>query len=302
MSASLPDAELVAAARGGDASCLGVLIERHRAAMRAVAVRLLGHGPAADDAVQDAVLVALCRLNELRDPAAVGAWLRTVVRNVCRMQLRAARPTEPLDDDVPDLHTVEEELDRRALRDWVWHGVAQLSEPLQVVVLLRHFGAQRSYRDIARICGVPVGTVRSRLNEARRRIAGSLAAEAKAAHDDVGALARRRRHAFDAMLRASLRGDHAALVADLARPDMVLSGWWGDVPHGRDLLVRILDMDAAAGVREDIVDVCGTAQLTVMECRLVSPPEDPTHCPPGVLWLVRMRGERIAGVRLCHPA
>ena len=167
MSASLPDAELVAAARGGDASCLGVLIERHRAAMRAVAVRLLGYGPAADDAVQDAVLVALCRLDELRDPAAVGPWLRTVVRNVCRMQLRAARPTEPLDDDVPDLHTVEEELDRRALRDWVWHGVAQLSEPLQVVVLLRHFGAQHSYRDIARICGVPVGTVRSRLNEAR---------------------------------------------------------------------------------------------------------------------------------------
>jgi len=218
------------------------------------------------------------------------------------MQLRAARPTEPLDDDVPDLHTVEEELDRRALRDWVWHGVAQLSEPLQVVVLLRHFGAQHSYRDIARICGVPVGTVRSRLNEARRRIAGSLAAEAEAAHDDVGALARRRRHALDAMLRASLRGDHAALVADLALPDMVLSGWWGDVPHGRDLLVRILDMDAAAGVREDIVDVCGTAQLTVMECRLVSPPDDPTHCPPGVLWLVRMRDERIAGVRLCHPA
>ena len=61
-------------------------------------------------------------------------------------------------------------------------------------------------------------------------------------------------------------------------------------------------MDAAAGVREDIVDVCGTAQLTVMECRLVSPPHDPTHCPPGVLWMVRMRGERIAGVRLCHPA
>ena len=280
----------------------GVLIERHRAAMRAVAVRLLGYGPAADDAVQDAVLVALCRLDELRDPAAVGAWLRTVVRNVCRMQLRAAHPTEPLDDDVPDLHTVEEELDRRALRDWVWHGVAQLSEPLQVVVLLRHFGAQRSYRDIARICGVPVGTVRSRLNEARRRIAGSLAAEAEAAHDDVGALARRRRHALDAMLRASLRGDHAPLVADLARPDMVMSGWWGDVPDGRDLLVRILDMDAAAGVREDIVDVCGTAQLTVMECRLVSPPHDPTHCPPGVLWMVRMRDERIAGVRLCHPA
>jgi RNA polymerase sigma-70 factor (ECF subfamily) len=297
----LSDAELVAAARGGDASCLGLLIERHRASMRAVAVRLLGYGPAADDAVQDAVLIALRRLDELRDPAAAGAWLRAVVRNVCRMQLRATHPTEPLDRDVPDLHTVEEELDRQALRDWVWHAVDQLSEPLQVVVLLRHFGAQRSYRDIAQICGVPVGTVRSRLNEARRRIAAALAADVEAAHGDVEALARRRRHALHAMLRASLRGDHARLVADLARPDMVMSGWWGDVAEGRELLVRILDMDAAAGVREEIVDVCATAQLTVMEARLVSPPWDPTHCPPSVLWLLHVRDERIAGVRLHHP-
>jgi RNA polymerase sigma-70 factor (ECF subfamily) len=82
---------------------------------------------------------------------------------------------------------------------------------------------------------------------------------------------------------------------------MVMSGWWGDVPEGRELLVRILDMDAAAGVREEIVDVCATPQLTVMEARLVSPPWDPTHCPPAVLWLLHVRDERIAGVRLYHP-
>jgi RNA polymerase sigma-70 factor (ECF subfamily) len=298
----LSDAELVAGARGGDASCLGVLFERHRAGLRAVAVRLLGHGPAADDAVQDAALVALCRLDDLRDPAAAGAWLRAVVRNVCRMQHRAAHPTEPLDRDVPDLHTVEEELDRHALRDWVWHAVGHLSEPLQVVVLLRHFGAQRSYRDIAQICGVPVGTVRSRLSEARRRLVTSLTTAAEAAHGDADALGRRRRAALAAMLQASLRGDHARLVADLARPDMVMSGWWGEVHPGRELLVRILGMDAAAGVREEIVDVCATPRLTVMECRLVSPPWDPTHCPPSVLWLLRTSDDRITGVRLHHPA
>jgi RNA polymerase sigma-70 factor (ECF subfamily) len=149
---------------------------------------------------------------------------------------------------------------------------------------------------------VPVGTVRSRLSEARRRIAAALAAGVEAAHGDADALGTARRQALDALLQASLRGDHAQLVADLACPEMVMSGWWGDVADGRGLLVRILGMDAAAGVREEIVDVCATPRLTVMECRLVSPPWDPTHCPPSVLWLLRVRDGRIAGVRLHHPA
>jgi RNA polymerase sigma-70 factor (ECF subfamily) len=300
MAEPLSDAELVAAARAGDASCLGALLERHRGPMRAVAVGLLGNSPAAEDAVQEAMLTALRRLDELRDPAAAGAWLRAVVRNACRMQLRAARPTVELADDLPGGAPVEEELDRHLLRDWVWHAIGQLSEPLQLVVLLRHFGPERSYADIARICAVPVGTVRSRLNEARRRLLGSLRSAAEAAHGDVDALNRRRRAALDAVLRASLDGAHERLIADLAHPHLPVSGWWGTV-RGREVLVRILELDAAAGVREQILDVAAGSSVTVMECRLVSPPWDPTHCPPSVLWVLRMHGDRIAGIRLVHP-
>jgi RNA polymerase sigma-70 factor (ECF subfamily) len=55
-------------------------------------------------------------------------------------------------------------------------------------------------------------------------------------------------------------------------------------------------MDAEAGVRERVVDVSASTRFTVMDCELVSPPWDPTHCPPAVLWVVRMQAERIAGV------
>jgi RNA polymerase sigma-70 factor (ECF subfamily) len=295
------DGDLVKAARAGDASSLGLLLERHRADMRAVAVALLGYGTAAEDAVQDGMLTALRRLHDLREPDAAGAWLRAIVRNACRMQLRSARPILPLGDDLRAAGTAEELLDRHALRDWVWHAMAQLSEPLQLVVVLRHFGEPRSYAEIAQICGVPIGTVRSRLNEARRRLARLLITETEAAHDDVGGLARRRGDRLQEMLRASVDGGLAATVADLADPGMVMAGWWGAVPDGRDLLVRILSMDAEDGVRERVMDVTASSRVTVMECQLINPPWDPTHCPPAVLWLVSMRAERIQAVRLHHP-
>ncbi len=59
--------------------------------MRAVAMSLLGYGPDAEDVVQDAALTALRRIGDVRDPAAVGAWLRAVVRNAARMRA-ACRP------------------------------------------------------------------------------------------------------------------------------------------------------------------------------------------------------------------
>jgi hypothetical protein len=66
------DAELVRAARAGCAMSLGVVVERHRASMHAVALQILGYRPDSEDAVQDAVLVALRRLGDLNDPGAVG--------------------------------------------------------------------------------------------------------------------------------------------------------------------------------------------------------------------------------------
>ena len=82
--------DLVHAARTGDVSALGLLLARHRPAMLAAAMSVAGYGPDAEDAVQEASVIALRRIGDQRDPAVAGAWLRTVVRNVCRMQHRCA--------------------------------------------------------------------------------------------------------------------------------------------------------------------------------------------------------------------
>ena len=73
----ISDAELVVLAREGEAGAFGMLVERHRAALYAAGLAVLGDRDAAMDAVQEAFMVALTRLNSIRDPAAVGRWRNT---------------------------------------------------------------------------------------------------------------------------------------------------------------------------------------------------------------------------------
>ena len=70
-----PDADLVAAARGGDRRAFAVLVERHYGVLLATCRRATGNGELAADAAQEAVVTALVGLDRLRDPERFAAWL-----------------------------------------------------------------------------------------------------------------------------------------------------------------------------------------------------------------------------------
>ncbi|MER7179282.1 sigma-70 family RNA polymerase sigma factor [Streptomyces hyaluromycini] len=209
------DATLMRAARSGEAAALAELLERHRAGMRAVALSLLGSGPDVEDVLQDAALTALQRIGDVRDPAAVGAWLRTVVRNASRAVLRERVPVRPVDEvDLPSPEAGPEQwLERHAARDWLWEALDRLSPALRTPLVLRYLTPTvASYEQVAAACGVPVGTVRSRLSQGRVKLALALAATADAPHADAGRRVRacrsdlaRRRGAERVPVR--LRGD-----------------------------------------------------------------------------------------------
>jgi RNA polymerase sigma-70 factor (ECF subfamily) len=298
------DAELVAAARQGDAAGLGLLLERHRAGMLAAALAVLGWSGDAEDVVQDAFLTALRRLADLRDPAAAGAWLRAIARNQARMHRRSdAFQTASATPDLSELPdrgpTPEQVVEQLALRDWVWTAIGDLPESLQITVMLRYFSDVRSYQQIAAVSQVPVGTVRSRLNEARRRLGRRLITGAVMGQDDRAAVVSRLQRAQE--LLAAERGHVHHVLADLAAPGFRLIGPQGQTGHGPELLAHIMHSDLDAGVRQRLIDMTSSQTVTIMECQLLSPPDDPDHCPPGVLWLLTWRDHRVAGVRLYHP-
>ncbi|MGW3496305.1 RNA polymerase sigma factor [Streptomyces sp. NPDC001020] len=298
------DAALTLAAQKGDVAALGMLLERHRPGMRAVAVSLLGPGPDVDDVMQDAAVVALRDIGDVRDPAAVGPWLRMVVRNRSRSALRNARRTEPLEEVPlpPLLTTPEQVLDRHAMRDWIWEAIEELSPALRLPVVLRYFSTGvTSYRQIADACAIPVGTVRSRLSQARAALARALQATASGAHDDV----RRRNEASwqeaHETLAAAERGEFGKVVADRYSPDVsLLSG--GERLGGARFLLAGMDCDLSAGVRQRPANVIAGRSLIVWEMDLINPPDAPDHCPPGVAWIMTLDSGRIDRLSLYHAS
>jgi RNA polymerase sigma-70 factor (ECF subfamily) len=309
MAGDATDADLVRAAREGDAAALGVLLQRHRPGMEAVALHVAGWGPQTEDIVQDAMLLACARLGQLRDPSACGAWLHAVTRNQARRWARSPQRRESPSDDAgwsapSTLPSPTDVLDLAADRDWVWDGLGRLSEPLQVVVLLRYFWGPEltGYQQVADMCGLPVGTVRSRLHAAREELLSLLTDSATGAHDGVAARGEVRRRVATELLAAAPAGGFDRALAATAVADLVLVGPQGQRAVGQGLLRHIMESDLAAGVRQQVSGAVASTRIAILHCDLLSPPEDPTHCPPGVTWVLRYDDDaRITHIRLSHP-
>jgi len=86
----------------------------------------------------------------------------------------------PSAEMVPDQVT-----EANALRDWIWTAMDELTPSLSLVLMLRHFSGVTTYEQIAQACDLPLGTVRSRLNQARSKMAAALLATADHEHDSA---------------------------------------------------------------------------------------------------------------------
>lgn len=296
----LPDRDLVEFSRGGDAQALAMLLARHQAAMRAVAVARLSPGPDVEDVVQEANLVAITSLDRLRDPDSVGSWLTGITRNLCRQRSRVSE--EPLIDQWwadDDGQGPEERLDQLALGDWVWTALDTLSEPLRDALVLRYFSSASSYQSIARVLEIPVGTVRSRLSDARRALAQQLRALEDSAHPDRQHLERERSLLFAGITEEYNRGTGLDLLRSALSADARLTGDVADSTLlGRESIVRGLSEDIEVGVRLQLLNVIAGQNLTVVEGAFLNPPDHPDHCPPLTTQVMRHNGDGISSIRL----
>lgn len=146
-----------------------VLLARHRERVLNLAWQMLGSRDDAEDAAQEAFLSAFRGLHTFRSEARFGTWIYRIAINVCLSRQRRAKTCDSFDDlEMENVASPLDSASRVEKRIHVARTLDALSPPLRAVLVLREIH-DLSYEEIARVLSVPVGTVRSRLSEARRK-------------------------------------------------------------------------------------------------------------------------------------
>jgi RNA polymerase sigma-70 factor (ECF subfamily) len=176
----LSDDELLARLGRGDRRALEELFRRYRLVAYRVAHRLLGNEADALDAVQDGFLKALTHLSGFQGRSTFKTWLLRVVSNAALdlgrqrgrrevLSLDTALPQEREPASLLGADDVSAGLERLDLRQALDAALAQLPEAQRRTFVL-HADAGLSYREVADVLGISIGTVMSRLFYARQKL------------------------------------------------------------------------------------------------------------------------------------
>ena len=179
----MTDVDLVARARQGDPAAFGELVDRHRASVYRAALAALRSPADAEDAAQDAFLLAYQRLNSFRGEASFKTWLLTITwhqainrrRSLASVWRHLVTPKTEEEAETaiagiaaagssPEDAAAQDQL-RRSIRD----AIRVLTPKLRDALLLAQAG-DYSYEQIGAMLGAPVGTIKWRVSEARRVI------------------------------------------------------------------------------------------------------------------------------------
>ena len=161
-----------ATAQAGIAAVTAVhqtLVDRYARQAVRFAYHILGSAEDAEDVAQEALIRALYARARFRQEAAFSTWLYRVVHNLCIDRLRARQRAGlvPLEDHAYTLRSSDQPFDRVLNQQAIGQALRALPAPLRSMVLLRDVEGL-SYQELAGVFRIPIGTVKSRLNHARR--------------------------------------------------------------------------------------------------------------------------------------
>jgi RNA polymerase sigma-70 factor (ECF subfamily) len=151
--------------------------------LRAFAISLCGNVDRADDLVQETLLRAWANIGSFEPGTNMSAWLFTILRNLFRSEYRKRRREVP-DSEGTYAESMKTQPEQSSRVEFEEFRVALGKLPTdQREALILVGGSGFSYEEAAEICGCAVGTIKSRVNRARTRLAELLSIESI---DDFG--------------------------------------------------------------------------------------------------------------------
>ena len=166
---------LVRAAQAGDAESFATLYLRYQQCVERTLQTHLINASDISDVRQEVSVQAAASLNHLRNPECIGSWLRTIARRLAaRRNARLTRDRSvdphspsgnPICQDPSPIERLIEQEEYEAV-----HAAVNSLKPTERQVLKWFYFEGRSLRQISQLAQIPVGTVKSRLHHARRRL------------------------------------------------------------------------------------------------------------------------------------
>jgi RNA polymerase sigma-70 factor (ECF subfamily) len=181
------DRDLVELAQRGDREAFAVLVRAHGDSLFAIAQRILRDVDRAEDATQQALVIAWRELRRLRDPDRFESWLHQILVRACYAELGRSRritaditlleiePSAP----GPESSFVD--------RDQLERGFRRLPPDQRAILVLHHY-LGLAPAEIAETLGLPTGTARSRLHYAHRAMRAALEADARGSATAQGSI------------------------------------------------------------------------------------------------------------------
>ncbi len=180
------EAQIVRRVLEGDVNAFEDLVTEHEKGVYAIAQRMTGNAEDAADMTQETFIKAYNSLSAFRGDSKFSVWLYRIATNVCLdfLRSRSRKPTVSLsveDDDgeetqldiADESQSPEQLLERGLTRDAVRRGLKSLSPEYRQILLLREIQGL-SYEEIAEALALEVGTVKSRIFRARKRLCAFL--------------------------------------------------------------------------------------------------------------------------------
>lgn len=166
--------ELVERARHGDVHAYDSLVASRLGSAYRLAKAILGDAADADDVTQEAFVQAWRTLPQLRDADKFDGWFSRVLVNTARMHLRRKRTvmtvsvgTLEMDGQThPSLGRTDRALEGVATSEALQQAIDRLTVDQRTILALHHLD-ERPLKEVGEILGIPVGTAKWRLHEAR---------------------------------------------------------------------------------------------------------------------------------------
>ena len=178
------DEQLIARFQSGDERAYIELVNRYRDRLINFVYPFLGDFEQAEDVVQETMLKLYEKKHYYREIAKFSTWIYTIARNLANTELRKKKRRKTTyisrmtkDNRQYDIPAVQADLNQNLqnefIRDRIYAAIKELPEHFKTVIILRDI-QELSYDDISNIVGVPLGTIKSRINRARLQLQAEL--------------------------------------------------------------------------------------------------------------------------------